>query len=27
VRLKHTGPLTPDVLQTKIEPLIRQLNG
>ena len=27
VRLKHIGPLTPDVIQTKIEPLVRQLNG
>jgi cytochrome c biogenesis protein CcmG, thiol:disulfide interchange protein DsbE len=27
VRLKHIGPLTPEVIQTKIEPLVRQLNG
>jgi cytochrome c biogenesis protein CcmG, thiol:disulfide interchange protein DsbE len=27
VRMKHIGPLTPEVIQTKIEPLIRQLNG
>ena len=27
VRLKHIGPLTPDVIQTKIEPLVRHLNG
>ena len=27
VRLKHIGPLTPEVLQNKIEPLLRQLNA
>jgi cytochrome c biogenesis protein CcmG/thiol:disulfide interchange protein DsbE len=27
VRLKHIGPLTPEVIQSKIEPLVRQLNG
>jgi cytochrome c biogenesis protein CcmG, thiol:disulfide interchange protein DsbE len=27
VRFKHIGPLTPDVVQQKIEPLLRQLNG
>jgi cytochrome c biogenesis protein CcmG/thiol:disulfide interchange protein DsbE len=27
VRLKHIGPLTPGVIQDKIEPLVRQLNG
>lgn len=27
VRFKHIGPLTPDVIQTRIEPLLRQLNG
>ena len=27
VRMKHIGPLTPEVIQNKIEPLIRQLNG
>jgi cytochrome c biogenesis protein CcmG, thiol:disulfide interchange protein DsbE len=27
VRMKHIGPLTPEVLQTEIEPLVRKLNG
>ena len=27
VRFKHTGPLTPDVIRSKIEPLLKQLNG
>jgi cytochrome c biogenesis protein CcmG/thiol:disulfide interchange protein DsbE len=27
VRMKHTGPVTPEVLATKIEPLLRKLNG
>lgn len=27
VRFKHIGPLTPDVIRSRIEPLIRQLNG
>ena len=27
IRLKHIGPLTPDVIQTEIEPLVRKLNG
>jgi len=27
IRYKHIGPITPDVLQQKIEPLLRQLNG
>lgn len=27
IRFKHIGPLTPEVLRTQIEPLIRQLNG
>jgi cytochrome c biogenesis protein CcmG/thiol:disulfide interchange protein DsbE len=27
VRFKHTGPLTPEVLKTQIEPLLRQLRG
>jgi cytochrome c biogenesis protein CcmG/thiol:disulfide interchange protein DsbE len=27
IRLKHIGPLTPDVIRDKIEPLVRQLNG
>jgi len=27
VRFKHIGPLSPDVIRTKIEPLVRQLNG
>lgn len=27
VRLRHAGPLTPDVLRTQIEPLLRSLHG
>jgi cytochrome c biogenesis protein CcmG/thiol:disulfide interchange protein DsbE len=27
VRMKHIGPLTPEVLQTRIEPLLKELNG
>jgi cytochrome c biogenesis protein CcmG/thiol:disulfide interchange protein DsbE len=27
VRFKHAGPLTPELLRTRIEPLLRQLNG
>jgi cytochrome c biogenesis protein CcmG/thiol:disulfide interchange protein DsbE len=27
VRMKHVGPVTPDVLAKKIEPLLRKLNG
>jgi cytochrome c biogenesis protein CcmG/thiol:disulfide interchange protein DsbE len=27
VRYKHTGPITPDALRDKIEPLLRKLNG
>ena len=27
VRFKHVGPLTPEIVQTRIEPLLRQLNG
>jgi cytochrome c biogenesis protein CcmG/thiol:disulfide interchange protein DsbE len=27
IRMKHIGPLTPDVILNKIEPLVRQLNG
>jgi cytochrome c biogenesis protein CcmG/thiol:disulfide interchange protein DsbE len=27
VRFKHIGPVTPDVIRTQIEPLIRKLNG
>jgi cytochrome c biogenesis protein CcmG/thiol:disulfide interchange protein DsbE len=27
VRLKHIGPLTPQVLEREIEPLVRKLNG
>jgi cytochrome c biogenesis protein CcmG/thiol:disulfide interchange protein DsbE len=27
VRLKHVGPVTPQVLRERIEPLLRQLNG
>jgi len=27
VRFKHIGPLTPEVIRTRVEPLVRQLNG
>ena len=27
IRFKHTGPLTPDVLRTRIEPLLKELHG
>jgi len=27
VRFKHIGPVTPDVIRTQIEPLVRKLNG
>jgi len=27
IRYKHIGPITPDALQDKIEPLLRKLNG
>ncbi len=27
VRMKHIGPLTPEVIQTRIEPLLKELNG
>lgn len=27
VRMKHIGPLTPEVIRSQIEPLLRQLNG
>ncbi len=27
VRMKHIGPLTPNVIQTEIEPMVRKLNG
>jgi cytochrome c biogenesis protein CcmG/thiol:disulfide interchange protein DsbE len=27
IRFKQIGPLTPEVIRTKIEPLVRQLNG
>ncbi len=27
VRFKQIGPITPEVIRTKIEPLVRQLNG
>lgn len=27
IRLKHIGPLTPEVIQERIEPLLRKLNG
>ena len=27
IRYKHIGPVTPEVLRDKIEPLLRQLNG
>ena len=27
IRMKHIGPLTPQVIQSEIEPLVRKLNG
>lgn len=27
IRFKQTGPVTPEVIRTRIEPLLRQLNG
>jgi len=27
IRLKHIGPLTPDVIATKIEPLLKKLDA
>jgi cytochrome c biogenesis protein CcmG/thiol:disulfide interchange protein DsbE len=27
IRFKHTGPLTPEVLRTRIEPLLKELQG
>ncbi len=27
VRFKHTGPLTPEVVQSQLEPLLKKLNG
>jgi cytochrome c biogenesis protein CcmG, thiol:disulfide interchange protein DsbE len=27
IRFKQIGPLTPDVIRTQVEPLVRQLNG
>ena len=27
IRFKHIGPLTPEVIRTRVEPLIKQLNG
>lgn len=27
IRFKHIGPLTPEVLRSRVEPLIRKLNG
>jgi cytochrome c biogenesis protein CcmG, thiol:disulfide interchange protein DsbE len=27
IRMKHIGPLTPEVIRTRIEPMVRQLNG
>jgi cytochrome c biogenesis protein CcmG/thiol:disulfide interchange protein DsbE len=27
IRMKHIGPLTPEVIQTEIEPMVRKLNG
>jgi cytochrome c biogenesis protein CcmG, thiol:disulfide interchange protein DsbE len=27
VRFKHIGPITPEVIRTQIEPLVRKLNG
>jgi cytochrome c biogenesis protein CcmG/thiol:disulfide interchange protein DsbE len=27
IRMKHIGPLTPEVIQTRIAPLVKELNG
>lgn len=27
IRMKHTGPLTPEVVRTRIEPLLKELHG
>jgi cytochrome c biogenesis protein CcmG/thiol:disulfide interchange protein DsbE len=27
IRMKHIGPLTPEVIKTRVEPLVKQLNG
>ncbi len=27
IRMKHIGPLTPDVIATEIVPLVKQLDG
>jgi cytochrome c biogenesis protein CcmG/thiol:disulfide interchange protein DsbE len=27
IRMKHIGPLTPEVVKTRIEPLVKELNG
>ncbi len=27
IRMKHTGPLTPDVVRSRIEPLLKELRG
>jgi len=27
IRYKHIGPITPEVLRTKLEPLLKQLNA
>ena len=27
IRMKHIGPLTPEIIQTRIQPLVKELNG
>jgi cytochrome c biogenesis protein CcmG/thiol:disulfide interchange protein DsbE len=27
IRFKHVGPMTPEILQTRIVPLLKELNG
>ena len=27
IRMKHIGPLTPEIIQTRIQPLVEELNG
>jgi cytochrome c biogenesis protein CcmG, thiol:disulfide interchange protein DsbE len=27
IRFKHVGPITPEIVQTRIQPLVKQLNG
>jgi cytochrome c biogenesis protein CcmG/thiol:disulfide interchange protein DsbE len=27
IRFKHVGPITPEIVQTRIQPLLKQLNG